>query len=375
MDFIIRSECFHTALSDVNKAVSLKTPFPILSGIKITANEDSLVLIGSNSDIIIEKRIPLTIDGVQVLKVNQTGSMVLTATYLCEIVKKLPGDIHVKVTGNQIITLQSEEIVTRLNGFQGEEYPSLPEIDGTNHTKIAGVELMEMIKQTVFAVSRSEGRPLLTGVHMSFKENSLTFAATNSHRLALRERPIDSTFTGECIVPSTSLNEFIKLFHDETGFIHIYVTDRFMLFTSRTASLYSRLLEGNYPNVTGLIPKGAKTSIIIDTKRLLKGIDRACLFAREWKNNNVFVEITDEATLKISSNSSERGRIEETQPIKSIDGDRELSISLDGNFLMDALKAIKEEEVRLHFGGSMKPVLIEPVGHSSYLHLISPVRS
>jgi len=375
MEFIINSECFNKAISDVNKAISLKTPFPILSGIKITANKDCLILIGSNSDIIIEKVIPLTIDGVKVLEINETGSVVLSAKYLSEIVKKLPDKIHLKVNEKQIVTLQSDEIITSLNGFNSEEYPSLPQIDETKHIRIPSIELIEMIKQTAFAVSKSETRPVLTGVNMSFKENHLTCVATNSHRLALRELTIDSNVNGSFIVPSTSLNELIKLIHNESGLIHIFVTDSYMVFKSNTTSLFSRLIEGNYPNVSGLLPKNSKTIITLDTKQLLKGIDRACLFASEWKNNNVYLEIKDGTKIKISSNSSEIGRIEETQNIKGIDGETDLSISLDGSFLIDALKAIKEGEIRLSFGGSMRPVLIEPIENSSYLHLISPVRS
>ncbi|MEG9295177.1 DNA polymerase III subunit beta [Mangrovibacillus sp. Mu-81] len=376
MEFRIDSEWFSKAISDVSKAVSMKTPFPILTGIKITAHQDSLMLIGSNSDLIIEKMIPLTIDGEKILEVNQTGSVVLTAKYLSEIVKKLPrGNMHVKADEKQMITLQSDEIVTSLNGFRSEEYPSLPEIDETNHVRISSSELIDMIKQTAFAVAKNETRPILTGVNLSFEGNRLTCAATNSHRLAVRELPIDSTIKGSFIVPSTSLNELIKLIHNKTDFIHIVVSESYMAFKSDTASLYSRLIEGNYPTVSGLLPKDAKTVITLDTKKLLKGIDRACLFASEWKNNNVYVEIKDGTKIKISSNSSEIGKIEETQPIKSIDGEMELSISLDGNFLMDALRAIKEEEIRVSFGGSMKPVLIEPIGNSTCLHLISPVRS
>jgi DNA polymerase III subunit beta len=376
MEFRIDSEMFNKAISDVSKAVSVKTPFPILTGIKITANQDSLILIGSNPDLIIEKMIPLTIGGEKILEVNQTGSVVLTAKYLSEIVKKLPrGEVHVKADEKQMITMQSGEIVTSLNGFRSEEYPSLPQIDETNHVRIPTSELIDMIKQTAFAVAKNETRPILTGVNLSFEENRLTCAATNSHRLAVRKLPIDSNVKGSFIVPSTSLNELMKLIHKETEFIHIVVSESYMAFKSDTASLYSRLIDGNYPNVSGLLPKDAKTVITLDTKRLLKGIDRACLFASEWKNNNVYVEIKDGTKIKISSNSSEIGRIEETQPIKSIDGERELSISLDGNFLMDALRAIKAEEIRVSFGGSMKPVLIEPIGNSACLHLISPVRS
>lgn len=375
MELSINSECFHKAISEVSKAVSLKTPFPILTGIKITAEEDALVLIGSNSDLIIEKKIPLTIDGARVLEVKQTGSVVVTAKYISEIVKKLPGEIHVKADGKQLITLQSGEIITSLKGFPSEEYPNMPVIDESSPIRIPGTELLEMIKQTAFAVAKNESRPVLTGVNLFLKENHLTCAATNSHRLALRELKIDSNIRGSFIIPSTSLNELVKLIPGETEIIHIFLSDSYIVFKTADSSLFSRLIEGNYPNVSALIPKDSKTVITLDTKQFLKGIDRACLFASEWKNNNVHLEIINGTRLKISSTSSEIGRIEETQPFKNIEGGSELSISLDANFMIDSLKAIKEEEINISFGGSMKPILIEPVGNPSCLHLISPVRS
>lgn len=375
MEFIINNECFNKAISEVSKAVSLKNPFPILTGIKLIVEKNCLILVGSNSDIVIEKIIPLIINDVKVLEVYKTGSIVISAKYLSEIVKKLPHDIHVKVNGKQLVTIQSDEIVINLNGFNTEEYPSLPQIDEATYTKIPSIELIEAINQTVFAVSKSEFRPVLTGVNMSFKENQLSCVATNSHRLALRELAIETNVNGSFNVPGASLNELIKLIKNEIGEIHIYMTDSYIVFKSDTISLFSRLIEGNYPNISGLLPKDSKTIITLDTIQLLKGIDRACLFANEWRNNKVNLEIKDGTKIRIFSNSSELGEIEETQNIKMISGEKELSISLDGSFLIDALKVIKEEEIRLSFDGSMRPVLIEPVDNSSYRHLISPVRS
>ncbi len=375
MEFIIDSETFNRAIADVNKAVSQNTPFPILSGIKIIANKESVIVIGSNADIIIEKVIPLEMDGVNVLEVKEIGSVVLSAKYLSELVRKLPDKIHLTVNKKQIATLKAEEIITALNGYHADEYPRLPQIDEKRHIKIQSKDLLDMIKQTAFAVSKSEARPVFTGVNMIFKESKLTFVATNSHRLACRELTIDSTLSGSFIVPSKSLKELRKLLHNETKIIDICVSDSYIVFKSNTTSLYSRLIEGNYPNISGLFSNNAKTIIIVNTKQLLRGIDRACLFASEWKNNNVYLEIKEASKLKITSNISEIGKIEETQIIKKLDGETELSISLDGSFLTEALNVIMEEDVRISFGGSMRPVLIEPVGNNMYLHLISPVRS
>ena len=375
MEFTIDNECFYEAISDVNKAVSLKTPFPILLGIKIIAYHDSLVLIASNSDIIIEKVIPSTMNGVKILEVHKAGSVVIPAKHLSEIIKKLPAKVHVRVNEKHVVTIQSEEIITKIFGFNSEQYPKLPKIDEVNYINIPCIELLNIIKQTTIAVSKSESRPVLTGVNITFKDNRLSFVATDSHRLAFRELLLESNINGSFIVPNTSLNELTKLINDDSGEIRIYVTDSFMMFKTSSFALFSRLIEGNYPNITGLFPKSSKTTITLDTNQLLMGIDRACLFASEWKNNNVQLEIIDGKKIKISSNSSKIGGIEETQNIKVINGETDLTISLDGSYLINALKVIKEEEVRLSFGGSMRPVLIEPINNSSYLHLISPVRS
>lgn len=374
MEFKIKNEFFNKAVGEVSSAISAKTPFPILTGIKLTACEDHLKLTGSNSDLVIEKVIPAADEGA-VLEIVKTGSVVVTSRYLTELIKKLPGDIHIKVNEKHNVTIISDEIITYINGFPAEQYPKLPEFENSHGIQISSVKLSAIIKQTVFAVSKNDTRPVLTGVHMIVKENHFSCAATDSRRLAFLETRIASASKGSFIVPGSSLKELLKLLApQEESEIQIFPSESYLVFKTKSLMLCSRLIEGKYPDVTGLIPKEAKTVIKLDAKKLLKGIDRACLFALEWKNNNVLLEIK-EGTLKISSVSSAIGKIEETQPLLEITGEQELSISLDGNFLMDALKAIQEEHVLLSFSGSMKPVIIKPVSDESYIQLVSPVRS
>lgn len=375
MEFWVRRDCFYKAIADVSSAVGTKTTLPILTGIQLIVNEKNLTLIGSNSDIFIETMIPITLNNERVLEIFETGSVVVSAKYLIEIVKKLPNDVHVKMDERLLVTIKSDDILTTMNGFQADEYPKLPRIDEDASAKIPNRELKEIIKQTTFAVSRNEIKPVLTGVYLCFQEKQLTCAATNSHRLAIRKLSIEANLEGSFIVPGKSLNELSKLIQDESGLIHIYMTESYIVFKFNSITLYSRLIEGNYPNVLGLLPKDASTVITIGTQQFLKGIDRASLFAIEGKNNRINIEIEDGEKMRISSNSSEVGKIEEMQNIKEITGQKDLSIAFDGNFLIEALKAIKEEEVQLSFGGSMRPVLIEAMGNPNYFQLISPVRT
>ncbi|MGE6363387.1 DNA polymerase III subunit beta [Bacillus paramycoides] len=375
MEFIVKHKQFTQALSEVSKAISTKTLIPILSGIKITANQSGITLIASNSNIFIEKFIPSSIEDEQIATIFKAGSIVVPAKYFIEIIKKMPSDILIKSMNEQIITIQSDEITLNLNGFLANEFPNVPYIDEHAKIQVETEKLIEVFKQTSFAAAKNESRPVLTGVHIVFDHNKLVCAATDSHRLALREILISSHAKANCIIPSSTISELLKLMNNNSNFVYIYLSESHIIFKFGTITLYSRLIEGKYPNISSLIPHEFQTVINIDRKKILQGVGRSSLLASEWANNNVNLEIIDESTIKISSNASQVGKISETQQIDTIHGQKQLNISFDGRFMVDALKAMKEDIVTLSFGGSMRPILIEAGEQSAAVHLISPVRA
>ncbi|HDR6256801.1 TPA: DNA polymerase III subunit beta [Bacillus cereus] len=375
MEFIVNHKQFTQALSEVNKAISTKSLIPILSGIKITADQSGITLIASNSNIFIEKFIPVLIEDEKIATILKAGTIVVPAKYFIEIIKKMPSDIAIKSKNEQIIKIQSEEITLSLNGFPADEFPNVPLIDNHAEIKVETEQLIEVFKQTVFAVAKNESRPVLTGVHIELSNNKFICAATDSHRLAIRETRLSSDVKANCIVPSATINELLKLMNSNSKFVYIYLSESHIIFTLGTTTLYSRLIEGKYPNISNLIPNDFKTIINVDRKKILQGVDRSSLLASEWANNNVNLEIINESAIKISSNASQIGQISETQQIDAIQGEKQLNISFDGHFMVDALRAIKEETITLSFGGSMRPILIEAGEQSAAVHLISPVRA
>lgn len=375
MEFIVNHKHFTQALSEVSKAISTKAIIPILSGIKITADQSGITLIASNSNIFIEKFIPSSMDNEQITTTLKAGTIVVPAKYFIEIIKKMPSDIVIKSKNEQTITIQSEEITLNLNGFPANEFPNVPQIDDHAEIQIETKQLIDAFKQTVFAVAKNESRPVLTGVHIELDHNKLICAATDSHRLAIRETLISTNVKANCIVPSATINELLKLMNSNLEFVSIYLSESHIIFTFGTTTLYSRLIEGKYPNISSLIPNEFQTVINIDRQRMLQGVDRSSLLASEWANNNVNLEIVNESTIKVSSNASQIGKISETQQIDVIQGEKQFNISFDGRFMLDALRAIKEETVTLSFSGSMRPILVEAGTHSAAIHLISPVRA
>ncbi|MGE6593565.1 DNA polymerase III subunit beta [Bacillus mycoides] len=377
MEFTIEKDCFVSAVSDVIKAIPNNTTLPILKGIKITVQEDGIILVGSNSNITIEKFIPCVVEDKPVILIHATGTIVVNAKYLFEIIKKLPDNISLKKFNNNL-EIQSGGVETKLNCYEVNDYPLLPHSNSSNMITLEGKELSEIIKQTFFSVSKSETRPILTGVNITFTDGLATYVATDSYRLAITKQhtPVSKSDFGSITIPSSSLAELLRLTNNYTGSIDIHMSDNHIIFIIGDITLFSTVLSGYYPNVNNLIPTEFKTKVIIDTKSFLQGIERANLLASDLRHNSIQLEIINDSKIEISSNSTEIGQITEIQDIEFITGkSHQLKISFGGQFMIDALKVIRTEKISIKFNGAMRPILIEPINNPDALYLISPVRS
>lgn len=307
------------------KAVSFRTTIPILTGIKVVATEEGVTLTGSDADISIESFIPVEEDGKEIVEVKQSGSIVLQAKYFSEIVKKLPKEtVEISVENHLMTKITSGKSEFNLNGLDSAEYPLLPQIEEHHVFKIPTDLLKHMIRQTVFAVSTSETRPILTGVNWKVYNSELTCIATDSHRLALRKAKIEGIvdeFQANVVIPGKSLNELSKILDESEEMVDIVITEYQVLFRTKHLLFFSRLLEGNYPDTTRLIPAESKTDIFVNTKEFLQAIDRASLLARDGRNNVVKLSTLEQAMLEISSNSPEIGKVVEEVQCEKVDGE------------------------------------------------------
>lgn len=377
MRFIIQRDRLVQSVQDVMKAVTSRTTIPILTGIKMVVTEDGVTLTGSDSDISIESFIPKEEAGDELVEIKQTGSIVLQAKFFSEIVKKLPTDtVEIDVQNHFQTVIRSGKSEFNLNGLDAEEYPHLPQIEEQNAFKIRTDLLKVLIRQTVFAVSTSETRPVLTGVNWKVENGELICIATDSHRLALRKARIDieNDLNYNVVIPGKSLNELSKILDDTNDLVDIVITENQVLFKAKHLLFFSRLLEGNYPDTTRLIPSESKTEVTVNTKEFLQSIDRASLLAREGRNNVVKFSTIEEKVIEVSSNTPEIGKVVEELQAQSITGE-ELKISFSAKYVMDALKALEGQEIKISFTGAMRPFIIQPLNDDSILQLILPVRT
>ncbi|HZG70373.1 MAG TPA: DNA polymerase III subunit beta [Chondromyces sp.] len=377
MKFSIQKDRLVQSVQDVMKAVSSRTTIPILTGIKVTATTEGVTLTGSDSDISIESYIPNEEDEKVIVEIKEQGAVVLPAKFFSEIVKKLPSDtVEIEVESSFQTAIRAGQAEFNLNGLDPEEYPHLPQLEEENIFKLPTDLLKAIVRQTVFAVSTSETRPILTGVNWVVSNGELICIATDSHRLALRKAPIeiDSEVNYNVVIPGKSLNELSKILDDTNEPVEIVITDNQVLFRAKHLLFFSRLLEGNYPDTSRLIPTESKTKIGLNAKEFLQAIDRASLLAREGRNNVVKLSMDEGEMIEISSNSPEIGKVTEHVRSQSIEGEG-LKISFSAKYMMDALKALEGSEVTIEFTGAMRPFIIRPLYEESILQLILPVRT
>lgn len=377
MKFIIQRDRLIQSVNEVMKAVTSRTTIPILTGIKLTADSEGLTLTGSDSDISIQSFIPVEEDEHEIVEVKESGAIVLNARFFGEIIKKLPMEtVEIEVHNNFQTTIRSGKAEFNLNGLDAEEYPHLPLIEEENIIKIPADLLKSLIRQTVFAVSTSETRPILTGVKLEVQNEELTCIATDSHRLAMRKAPIESKLTDatSVVIPGKSLNELSKILDDNNEIIEMVITENQVLFKAKNLLFFSRLLEGNYPDTSRLIPSESKTDVIVHAKEFLKAIDRASLLAREGRNNVVKLSTLPGGVIEVSSNTPEIGKVVEEVQAELIEGD-ELKISFSAKFVMDALKALEGTDIKINFTGAMRPFVIRSIHDDTMLQLILPVRT
>lgn len=379
MNFTINRSAFISQLNNVLRAISSKTTIPILTGLKMVVNEDNIVLTGSNSDITIESVINAN-DADNDLTIEDTGAIVLPARFFSDIVKKLPDKkVTIEVTSGFQADITSGSAKFQINGQDAENFPHLPEIETNKSVTLPNDILKEVIRQTVIAVSKQESRPILAGVHVTLKDGILTAVATDSHRLAQRKvvlENIDNGIDFDVIIPGKSMEELSGMISDVHEDVQMQVTENQVLFIFGNTHFYSRLLEGNYPETSQLIPQTADTTVELEAGTFLSSIERASLLSHESRNDVVKLSLKpSENLVRISGDSPDIGTVEEEVVTSALDGN-DLEISFNPNYMKDALRSFGQATIKISFTSPLRPFTLVPTeDQENFVHLITPVRT
>jgi DNA polymerase-3 subunit beta len=373
MKFKINRDHFSNGLAQVLNVVGSKAAMPILSNVLIEAEKDQISLSTTNLDLGIRCKIKA--------EVKETGSVTLPVKRLAGIARELPNiDVTVEASANHQVKLTSGGSHFKIMGLGAEEFPKLPDTgDDKTHTLEQG-ELANMLGIVAYAQSTDETRYILNGVYFNFKEGKLTLVATDGRRLALvsKELAVPAASAGAIILPAKTVAELLRLlgkgdklkvaFNERRAAFQIETNKDTNSGLSDSIYLFSKVVEGNYPNYQQVIPKETHQRIKLERELFLQCVHRAALVTSE-KSNSVKVKVTANL-LEITASSPDFGESHESMAI-SYSGP-ELQVAFNPQFIMDPLRALTKDEVFFELKDEVSPGVFKTL--ESFVCVIMPVR-
>jgi len=373
MKFNINRDYLLFNLNNSSRALSNKPQMPILTGIKIETKEDKIILTTSNSDISIQ----VTLDNLDQMNIESTGEVVLPGKYFLEIIRKCDAnEITITTFEENIVKILSNKSTFSLNVLDKNIYPFINFDDSNTFYYLDGINLKQIIKKTAFATSISESKMVLTGVNVVSNGNKIEATATDSYRLAKKHMSFDSEIpTTKAIIPSKSLDELNKIVEEVEELIQVHVSATKILFKYKNILFQSRLIDGNFPNTSSLIPNEYIMEIKFSKNDLISAVERTSLFESNDLSNIIRMSVYEDGNVIISSNTNEIGDAKEYVSPIACDKFISFETGFSTKYFLDALKAFDSNEVTIHFTGEIKPFIITGEYDINHVQLILPLRA
>jgi DNA polymerase-3 subunit beta len=291
------------------------------------------------------------------------------------ILRALPdGEVEFNQTAEQTFFIKPlfKKIDFQLKTVSSDKYPEITDIDENSYFQIAQNDFLEMINQTIFAISDDESRYFMNGVYMEKIQNKIVMVSTDGRRLSFIERPVDDTILFEqgIIIPPKVLNLVRKMATGE-GNVHIAVTDKHIYIKFNNQKLISTLIEGQFPNYKRVIPEKHTHAIMVKKSELAEALKRVSLLV-EQKSKRIFMTINSD-TITLNSEESDIGKAAEDIAC-TYDGESAV-IALNFQYLADPLKVIHGEEVKIGFTEPNKAITLSGKDEESCFHIVMPMQS
>jgi len=367
MRLTISREKLQEGLNAVTASIPGKTTLPVLSNILVETTDRGIKLSGTDLDIAVSTEVAADVE--------IAGAVTIPAKKLSEIARELPpAPVRIAAVGEQRITLECGRSRFKLLGLPRDEFPTFPAVRFDESWRIRSGDLQKLISHTAFAVSTEESRPILNGVLWELRPDRMSMVATNGHRLAKMDVPIasDSAPSNDFIVPPKALEQVRRLFPAEEE-LEIGRGENHIGFRSPFTAVYTRLIEGPYPNYEQVIPKDNDRVAVADKASLVGALKRMSVVASDQTHR---IRLSFNAgMLKFSVQTPDLGEAQDELPIRFV-GDQ-LDIGFNASYLLEILRYIPTDDVRITLKAPERAATLEPEGWTdpaTYLCLVMPLR-
>ena len=372
MKFVVDSATLADSVSWVSRSLSTRPIMTALLGIVIDASSDVTL---SASDLETSARSSFSAE------IKEKGRVLVPGRLLAEISRALPNKpVSFTLDGNRVLVTAGSAKFT-LPTLPINEYPNLPKMPETSG-QIASDVFATAINQVAVAAGRDDSLPTLTGIHVDINKETITLAATDRYRLAVREinwTPNNPEETTTALLRARTLADAARTI-SSTKNISFAVApntsnERLIGFTTEQKSMTSRQLDGTFPPYRHLLPSESIATAVVDVATLLDSVRRVAL-------------VTDKTVplrLKFANNSLqlEAGAGDDAQATEEIQisySGEPIDIAFNPTFLADGLNALGTTYVNIAFTGSNKPAVLSGKNKAdgeidgSYRYLLMPMR-
>ena len=347
----------------VSKAVPNKTTMSILECILVDARGSEIKLMANDMELGIET----IIEG----NIVEKGMIALDAKIFLEIVRKLPDSDITIVTDDMFkTTITCEKSKFNIIGKSGEDFSYLPSIEKIDSIIVSQFTLKEVVRQTIFSIADNDNNKLMTGELFEINEDILKVVSLDGHRISIRKIRLKNFYMPKkVVVPGKTLNEISKILSgDMDSEVHIFFTDKHIVFEFDHTTVVSRLIEGDYFKIDQMLSSDYETKVRINKKEFLNCIDRATLLVKEGDKKPIIINIMD-GMMELKINSAV-GSINEEIDIEK--KGKDIMIGFNPKFLIDALRVIEDEEIDIYLVNPKAPCFIRDA-EEKYIYLILPV--
>ena len=354
------------ALNHVQSVVERRNTIPILSNVKIDADEKSISLIATDLDLEIIEKVEAN--------VSQVGSTTVSAHILYDIVRKISegSSIEIEQNQNDQMELKSGQSNFDLPCLPDEDFPEMSSGEMPCNFSMNSGDIKRLIDKTRFAISTEETRYYLNGIFLHSINNELRSVATDGHRLACikSDLPSGAEEMPSIIIPRKTVGEIRKLIEDSSDNLTIKVSDTKIQFILKDVQLTSKLIDGTFPDYERVIPKNNDKELSIETKIFSSSIDRVATISSD-KSKAVKFLLKDGA-LTLTVINPDAGTAVETTPVDY--NYEELEIGFNARYLLDIASQIDGPDMLFALEGSGSPALIKDSDDTQATYVLMPMR-
>ncbi len=366
MKFSCEKALLLSAVVTAARAVSPKSTIPALEGVLVEADRSGVSITGYNLETGIKTKVEANVE--------KSGAAVLNTRLFGDIIRKLPDDmVSIACDEQGMVTIRCGLSEFNIPSTPAADFPEMPAIEKQRSFTVEQETLRTMIGRTIFAVSSNENKPVHTGSLFEVTEEALTVVSVDGYRLAMCTEPITKREQAEdfsFVVPGSALKEVERISLEGGNPAEITLGMRHILFEIGGTLLISRLLEGEFINYRNAIPRDQKVRVKGKVKAMCESVERVSIVISEKIKNPVRC-VFDDGLLRLSCTAA-IGRAYDECVIDGNGG--QLELGFNNRFLLDALRAVPDDEVFLELSSSVSPLIILPPDSEKYLFMILPVR-